>query len=46
MNVSVTGTCLAEIGHQVVCMDGNPAKVLGSEYVGIGRGQGGRREEA
>lgn len=23
----VTGTCLAEIGHQVVCMDDNPAKV-------------------
>jgi UDPglucose 6-dehydrogenase len=23
----VTGTCLAEIGHQVVCMDDNPAKI-------------------
>jgi UDPglucose 6-dehydrogenase len=23
----VTGTCLAEIGHRVVCMDDNPAKV-------------------
>jgi len=41
----VTGTCPAEVGHRVVCMDHNPAKVLGSKYVGIGRGQGGRREK-
>ncbi|WP_230369193.1 hypothetical protein [Paludibacterium denitrificans] len=35
MSASVTGTCLAEVGNHVLCLDVDPAKIATLQQGGI-----------